>query len=398
LLFLKTNLQFLRKKMKYFVFLFIIYYNIFACTSAIISGKITANGRPIIWKHRDSDFEKNIVIYETKTKYKFIGIANSNDTVGNEIWMGVNEAGLAIINTASYNLENCNSCNGREDEEGFLMRYVLANCKSVEEFEKIISEKGNYGVYANFGVIDAYGNGAYYEFNGEKYIKFDVNDEKVAPNGYIIRTNFSVTGDSSEGKGYIRYDATYKLFENELRNNKITPEFLFQKASRNLVHGLTNIDLNTFLIPKNLKDKKLFPFRDFVPRNSTVSVFVCESVNNPKEVSKINFWINIGNPLITPVIPFSFDNLHIPDYLKYNSNYKTCELNAKSLCLKSKLFPVNIENGPDYIDLAYLNNNEKTGVINIIEKYENKILNLNREDKNYYEEVYKIINEFYNNY
>ena len=90
--------------------------------------------------------------------------------------------------------------------------------------------------------------------------------------------------------------------------------------------------------------------------------------------------------------------MHIPDYLKYNSNYKTCELNAKSLCLKSKLFPVNIENGPDYIDLAYLNNNEKTGVINIIEKYENKILNLNREDKNYYEEIYKIINEFYNNY
>ena len=32
-----------------------------ACTSAVVSGKATPDGRPLLWKHRDTDFLKNHV-------------------------------------------------------------------------------------------------------------------------------------------------------------------------------------------------------------------------------------------------------------------------------------------------------------------------------------------------
>lgn len=33
----------------------------FACTSAIVSGKLTANGRPLLWKNRDTNDQNNRV-------------------------------------------------------------------------------------------------------------------------------------------------------------------------------------------------------------------------------------------------------------------------------------------------------------------------------------------------
>ena len=30
-----------------------------ACTSAVVSGKVTPDGRPLLWKNRDTDFMRN---------------------------------------------------------------------------------------------------------------------------------------------------------------------------------------------------------------------------------------------------------------------------------------------------------------------------------------------------
>ena len=39
----------------------IIAINSFACTSAIVSGKASLSGKPILWKHRDTGAEQNFV-------------------------------------------------------------------------------------------------------------------------------------------------------------------------------------------------------------------------------------------------------------------------------------------------------------------------------------------------
>ena len=50
--------------------------------------------------------------------------------------------------------------------------------------------------------------------------KFDVNDPAVAPNGYLIRTNYSVAGEENKGYGYIRYATATDFLKIKLRMEK----------------------------------------------------------------------------------------------------------------------------------------------------------------------------------
>ncbi len=98
----------------------------------------------------------------------------------------------------------------------------------------------NLGVEANFGVIDANGGAAYYETDNFKFIKYDANDPSVAPNGYLIRTNFSV----AQRIRYIRYATA----ENQTKKEKLSFEFLINDVPRCLfIHLPTDPDLTNYI-------------------------------------------------------------------------------------------------------------------------------------------------------
>ena len=99
------------------------------------------------------------------------------------------------------------------------------------------------GVEANFGVIDAQGGAAYYETDNFNYTKIDANDSKIAPFGYIIRTNYSFTGTPDNGYGYIRYMAANELIYNAVASNNLTPLFIQQNMTRSLQHAHTKTNL-----------------------------------------------------------------------------------------------------------------------------------------------------------
>lgn len=75
-----------------------------ACTLIVASGRATANGRPLLWKNRDAPDVFNKLMYFHGKKYNFIGLINSADASGQEIWGGLNEKGLAIINSQADDL------------------------------------------------------------------------------------------------------------------------------------------------------------------------------------------------------------------------------------------------------------------------------------------------------
>ena len=50
-----------------------------ACTSAIITGKLTPDGRPLLWKHRDTGEDNNRIEYFKGKKYNFTALVNSPD-------------------------------------------------------------------------------------------------------------------------------------------------------------------------------------------------------------------------------------------------------------------------------------------------------------------------------
>ncbi len=75
----------------------------FACTSAIVSGKLTANGRPLLWKNRDTNDQNNRVkrCAAHKGCYEFVALFDARDKRDTAAWIGYNEKGFAIMNTAS---------------------------------------------------------------------------------------------------------------------------------------------------------------------------------------------------------------------------------------------------------------------------------------------------------
>jgi hypothetical protein len=83
-----------------------------ASTTAIISGKFTPDGRPLLWKNRDTGDLDNKLMYFTDGKFDYISLVNDKDTTGKKEWTGMNTVGFAIMNSASYNLntkENADS-------------------------------------------------------------------------------------------------------------------------------------------------------------------------------------------------------------------------------------------------------------------------------------------------
>ena len=71
-----------------------------ACTSAVISGKVTPDGRPLLWKNRDTDFPQNSVRYFSGGRYPFVAVVNSVEDNPTDVWIGTNAAGFSIMNTS----------------------------------------------------------------------------------------------------------------------------------------------------------------------------------------------------------------------------------------------------------------------------------------------------------
>ena len=109
-----------------------------SCTSIIVSGKYTKDGRPLMWKNRDTWALNNKLMYFNDGKYKYIGLINSTDPVGKSVWIGYNETGFAIMNTNSYNLNDPDDKTKMAGLEGRLMKKALQTCRTVDDFENLI--------------------------------------------------------------------------------------------------------------------------------------------------------------------------------------------------------------------------------------------------------------------
>ena len=113
-----------------------------ACTSIIVSGKVTPDGRPYIFKNRDTHDLDNLAIQIQGPRYRFIGIVATKDTLYKSVWSGHNEVGFAIANTAAYNL-NDEPEPGKprpqgDDNDGILMRKALGTCRTLGDFEHLL--------------------------------------------------------------------------------------------------------------------------------------------------------------------------------------------------------------------------------------------------------------------
>jgi hypothetical protein len=331
-----------------------------ACTTAIVSGKASKDGRPLLLKNRDSDELNNKLMYFNDGKYSYMGIVNSKDKEGKEVWGGFNSAGFAIMNSASYNLKR-NDTTKLTDREGVIMKEALKVCATIADFEKFLNSFPKpLGVEANFGVIDAEGGACYFETGNFSFVKYDVNDPSVAPDGYIIRTNYSCSGVEDKGAGYIRYATAEQVFKTKYKKEKLDCDFLYNDVVRCLKHSLTNTDLIKQL-PKDGEDTKYVWFQDYIPRTSTASAIVVQGVKKGENPLLTTMWSSVGFPLTAVVVPVWMTREgKMPEILKADSTGKApmCEMAMK---LKNEIFPKRQQIGDKYMNLALLVNKAKTG-------------------------------------
>lgn len=344
----------------FFIFL-ILTISVNPCTTAVVSGKATDDGRPLLLKNRDADALQNKLVYFFDGKYRFIGLVNSEDKDNKDVWCGFNAAGFGIMNSASYNLK-MNDTTKLSDLEGRIMKLALETCATLEDFEKLLNDLPKpLGVEANFGVIDANGGAAYYETDNFKFIKYDVNDPSVAPNGYLIRTNYSVAGEDNKGYGYIRYATASRLFENQTKNGKLSFEFLINDVPRCLVHSFTKTDL-TKSLPSNESEANYTFFRDYIPRRSSSAAIVVQGIKENESASLTTMWTILGFPLTSVIIPvWLLEDGTMPKVLQVDEtgNAPICNV---ALQLKDKVFSPQNDASENYLNLSALMNKENSGV------------------------------------
>ncbi len=356
------------------IFALLFTYDIYSCTTAIVSGKYTKNGRPLLLKHRDSGFEQNKLMFFEDGKYNYIGLVNSEDINGKEVWGGVNSEGFAIINSASYNLMPDDDKTTLVDREGIVMKLALQKCATVDDFEKLLKKMDKpLGVEANFGVVDAKGGAAYFETNNFNYTKIDVNDKKTAPLGYVIRTNYSFVTDRTDGYGYIRYNTANQLFYKAAMEDNLSVEFILQDVSRSLKHSLLEIDLKENINFSEEKEK-LIHFQDFIPRSNSCATVLIEGVkpNEPTEFATL--WTILGFQLTSVVVPTWVEGGKELPKILVADNTGNAPLCKKALELKNELFPNKYGNGKRYINISKVINKEKRGFIQKLKPLENKII------------------------
>lgn len=182
-----------------------------ACSSAIVSPRMSKEGGVILWKHRDQTRTQDTrIAYFDDGKYAFTALVNSYHSKGSTVYGGLNSAGLGIISTATKNLKRPKSAETSENEDrgssksSGLQGTALRECATVDEFEALLARYERSAEFqSNIGVGDSTGAAAYFEIWGDGYCRYDVKDRAE---GYDIRTNFSFAGrDDERGASQRRY-------------------------------------------------------------------------------------------------------------------------------------------------------------------------------------------------
>jgi hypothetical protein len=380
-----------------------------ACTTAIISGKFTKDGRPLLIKVRDTDELQNKLLFFSDGKYEYIGLVDSRDSLGISVWAGANSMGFAIMNSLSYNLNAGDTT--LVTGNGVLMKRALQSCATLEDFEEMVKAyPGLKELEANFGVIDAKGGAAYYEIAKNKFTKFDANDPLIAPFGYLIRSNFSYSGDRKEDIGLIRYQTAEEVFKEAYSTNNFSFQFLIKNFARCLKQSLTKTNLLEN-IPASSEELVFVNYQDFIPNYFTSAAFVVQGVKEKESPSLTTIWTVLGFPLCSVAIPtWVKGGKELPSVLLADAS-GNAPLCSMALKLKEKVFPLIKGYSTRYINLASILNKNKDGIMQKLMPLEDSIINdaeqeLNRwrnkgiedsEIRKFYERVDMQIKSFFKN-
>ena len=333
------------------------------CTIGVASPRVTGDGRPLLWKVRDNgDLPNNSVSFDTTLPIHFIAVTNSGDA---EVWMGVNAMGFAIVNATSLDLPG-----GSEGlTNGQLMRYALGMCSSVAEFGHLLDSTNATGrrTQANFGVMDATGATMIFETGGSAYWRFDANDPTLSRSGFVVRTNFSLTGGGSTG--IERYRRTLEQIGGFVAGDSLSPHTLL----RYHVRDLSDQNSQPVAVPYTHESAPALPigyvYSNYsICRHKSVSAVVIAGVTPQEQPSLSTMWTILGQPASGIAVPY----WPVGDPPEVARGESTSALHAAAVRIRDVLF--DFSSYPDYVDSYKLRDECGNGLWSWIHPLEDSII------------------------
>jgi hypothetical protein len=362
----------MKKTLRVLAMMLVLAWPGFACTTAVISPGASGQGRPMLWKNRDTDFLNNKVIFVKENPFSYLALVNAEDRSGRWAYAGLNSAGFAIFNSVAYNLPEKNG--ELQDMEGTIMADALRTCSSVADFENYIQENlgPSLGSLANFGVLDAAGTTALFEVSNHAYKKYLAAD---FPEKYIVNTNFARSGEAETGAGYLRFERASQLFR-QILPGRISHRQILSQFSRDTGHAL--VQQPTLSQFRNISGKKQFwiATRDTIDRESTsAAVVICGRLPG-RDNSPATFWVMLGEPLFTIAVPMWVEAGAAAGPL---ARGEKAALYMESTRLKKIARPNPETDRRGYLDISRLDNREGTGFLPRLLDCEREIFDLTEE-------------------
>jgi hypothetical protein len=342
------------------------------CTLAVVSGTASADGRPLMWKNRDTSDPNNKVMFFKGPRYDFIGVVIAEDAGAAEVWGGQNTAGFAIMNSQADDMASAKKkADGAGN--GAFMKLALGECATVRDFENLLArEKGKWDVAADFGVIDAEGGACFFETGRDSYQKFDARDPRVAPFGTLVRTNFAFTSpDPLKGGGFIRFERISHIIEAARGARRLDVRFILQEASRDLVHEKLHSYPLARPLPEDPAEPLFINTNDTINRNSSVSALLFHGATSPDEAWRATMWVILGQPVAGAAVPLWPAAGRVPDVA---TGVKTAPLNDVARAIVSYLYPDRRGRMSQYLDVSRLRTYGGEGVLPKILRIENRAL------------------------
>jgi len=270
------------------------------CTIGVASGKATADGRPLLWKNANGVDGDREVVYFKDGRFKYLAVAAAGDP--SWVTAGVNEFGFCINYSLAFNLPD-------ESKKGMggggMTKLALQQCVTVDDFERLLNQTNISGrrTTANFGVIDAFGGAAIFETGNFSYTRFDANDPKVAPQGYIVRTNFAFTGGDDSRRTRQKFDRANQLWQQAIEKNQLDYRYILRKVCRDLsgAEKISYTPPRTEVTEDNTFD--VLNTKNAISNSNTMWVALFHGVGPDENPSLTTFWAIMGEPTFSVGVP-----------------------------------------------------------------------------------------------
>lgn len=298
---------------------------------ALVGAEATREGRPLLWKNRDSDNRECEVAYFRGARYDFIGVINRNDTA--RVWMGLNTAGFALVHAQAWDADSAKTA-----RVGALIKEALGFCGRAQELGRLLALHAETSdcFPAAFACLDAFGGETLFEMGDKSLVRITPWDSSAAKPGFLVRSDFTLTGGAGTPQGAWRYQRAHQRLRAAAPAHQLDVPWLIKRVARDLASE--EIDPWPLPFAGRLGDAPhgFIPTRSSLNGHRTVTCAVIQGVRPGENPRLATMWIIPGEPVCGIALPLWPASGEIPEAF---DGKEGSELNQTLTRIRSRFYP-----------------------------------------------------------